>query len=180
MQYRRLYVPGGSYFFTLVTESRRPILDGDAAIGILREAFRSVMDRYPFALSAAVVLPDHLHCVLSLPEHDQDFSTRLRLIKTWFTKHCDSRLRDDVVDSARRSRGERAIWQHRYWEHLLRDEEDYRRHVEYIHYNPVKHGYANRPVDWPYSSFRHYVAAGIYPESWGESVVDLPEGVGGE
>ncbi len=180
MQYRRAYVPGGSYFFTLVTESRRPILATDAAIDILRQAFRGVMDQHPFVLSAAVVLPDHLHCILTLPDHDRDFSTRLRLVKTWFTKHCDPHLRDNPANSARRRKGERAIWQHRYWEHLLRDEEDYRRHVEYIHYNPVKHGYAKRPLDWRYSSFRHYVADGTYPESWGESAVDLPKGIGGE
>lgn len=138
------------------------------------------MDKYPFDLSAAVVLPDHLHCILTLPDHEQDFSTRLRLIKTWFTKHTEPRLRDSPANSARRRKGERAVWQHRYWEHLLRDEEDYKRHVEYIHYNPVKHGYARRPLDWRYSSFRHYVADGTYPESWGESAVDLPEGMGGE
>ncbi len=104
----------------------------------------------PFTLEAAVVLPDHLHCIWTLPPGDADFSTRWRLIKTWFTKHCDSAL----AAEARTIRGDRGLWQHRYWEHMLRDETDYRRHIEYIHFNPVKHGYVKAPMDWPYSSFR--------------------------
>lgn len=128
---------------------------------------------------AAVVLPDHLHCIWTLPPEDHDFSTRWRLIKTWFTKHCDDNLRADP-DAARQRKDEQAIWQHRFWEHLLRDEKDYARHLEYIHYNPVKHGYVQRPIDWPYSSFRAYVHKGIYPEDWGATDCDFPENVGME
>ena len=106
----------------------------------------------PFTLEAAVVLPDHLHCIWTLPPGDADFSTRWRLIKTWFTKHCDWALGAED-GKARTSRGERGLWQHRYWEHMLRDETDYRRHIEYIHFNPVKHGYVKAPMDWPFPVF---------------------------
>ncbi len=99
---------------------------------ILRNAFRHVMDKYPFTLDAVVVLPDHLHCIWTLPQDDADFATRWRLVKSWFTRHCDMAARV-LPDAARLRKGEQAIWQHRYWEHLLRDEADYRRHVEYIH-----------------------------------------------
>ena len=179
MRYRRLYMPGGSYFFTLVTEQRRKILVGDETIAVLREAFRRVMVKRPFRINAAVVMPDHLHCIWTMPAGDHDFSTRWRLIKTWFTKNCDEALRG-IPDTGRTKRGEQTVWQHRYWEHALRNEEDFNHHVEYIHYNPVKHGYARRPDDWRYSSFRHYVNKGIYAADWGAVTVDFPESVGQE
>jgi putative transposase len=149
MQYRRSFLPGGTFFFTVVTADRRPSFAEQENIATLREAFRTIRLQRPFRLDAAVVLPDHLHCIWTLPPGDADFSTRWRL------------------------------WQHRYWEHMLRDETDYRHHVEYIHFNPVKHGYVKAPLDWPYSSFRRYVKAGVYPPDWGG---DLPEfnGVGQE
>ncbi len=123
-------------------------------------------------------MPDHLHSIWTLPPGDSDFSTRWRLIKTWFTKHCDPAIRV-TPDIARQKKQEQAIWQHRYWEHLLRDEEDYRRHVEYIHYNPVKHGYVAAPVDWASTSFHRYVSHGIYSADWGSSELDF-EGIGKE
>lgn len=168
MQYRRAYHPGGSYFFTLVAADRRPILQSGEAVEILRKSFRQVMKKYPFSVDAAVILPDHLHCIWTLPSDDKDFSTRWRLIKTWFTKHCPKDLRGEI-SASRRKKNEQAIWQHRFWEHLLRNELDYRHHVEYIHYNPVKHGYVTQPCYWPYSSFQHYVRSGIYPSDWGFS-----------
>lgn len=127
------------------------------------------------------MLPNHLHCIWTLPPEDHDFSTCWRLIKTWFrfTKHCIDTLRVEP-DDARKRKGEQAIWQHRFWEHLLRDEEDYAQHVGYIHYNPVKHGYVQRPIDWPYSSFRIYVHKGIYPEDWGATDDDFGDNVGME
>jgi putative transposase len=185
MQYRRAFVPGGTFFFTMVTADRRPLFADDKNIETLRRAFRTVRSRRPFTLDAAVVLPDHLHCIWTLPPGDADFATRWRLIKTWFTKHCDAdgasgyasltrptgnRLQRDEPRAAKR---EQAFWQHRYWEHLLRDETDYRRHVEYIHFNPVKHGYVKAPMDWPYSSFRRYVKAGIYPPDWGGETLEF-------
>ncbi len=179
MQYRRVYVPGGSYFFTLITQKRRKILVGEATIDVLREAFRRVMKKRPFYIDAAVILPDHLHGIWMLPPEDQDFSTRWRLIKTWFTKHCNTALRENS-DHTRKRKGEQAIWQHRYWEHLLRDDHDYARHVEYIHYNPVKHLYVSKPFDWPYSSFRRYVKQGIYKKDWGTMAVEFAENIGME
>ncbi|MFA6970505.1 MAG: transposase [Gallionella sp.] len=178
MQYQRVFVPGASYFFTLVTEQRRTILASVAAIEVLHSAFRAVSKTRPFEVDAIVVLPDHLHCILTLPPGDADFATRWRLIKTRFTKQCDPAFRA-VANPARRAKREQAVWQHRYWEHLLRDETDYTRHVEYIHFNPVKHGYAESAIEWPYSSFRRYVAAGIYPADWGQGVMHF-EGIGHE
>ena len=178
MRYRRAFVPGGTWFFTVVTEQRRPVLASPEAVDVLREAFRTVRNKRPFHVDAVVVLPDHLHCIWTLPPGDADFATRWRLIKTWFTKHCDPALLPDA-NQARMKKSQQALWQHRYWEHLLRDETDFSRHVEYIHYNPVKHGYVTAPFEWPFSSFRRYVAEGVYPADWGEGIV-IDEGVGRE
>jgi REP-associated tyrosine transposase len=178
MQYRRAFLPGGAFFFTVVTAERKPLFAEHKNVAILRAAFRTVRLQRPFILNAVVVLPDHLHCIWTLPPGDADFATRWRLIKTWFTKHCDP-APCAAAENARTSKGERFLWQHRYWEHVLRDETDYRRHVEYIHFNPVKHGYVKAPIDWPYSSFRRYVKTGTYPPDWGGNVQDV-EGVGHE
>ena len=178
MNYRRAFIPGGSFFFTLVTEQRRPLLASAGAVDILRMAFRVVQSAHPFQLDAIVVLPDHLHCIWSMSPGDADFSIRWRLIKTWFTKHCDPALRG-VPNRARVTKGQQAIWQHRYWEHALRDETDFARHVDYIQFNPVKHGYVSSAMEWPYSSFRRYVRDGVYPVDWGQGTMDL-EGVGRE
>ena len=154
MQYRRAFVPGATYFFTVVTAGRRPVFADVEACDGLREALRRVAERRPFTVDAVVVLPDHLHCLWTLPPDDADYSTRWRLIKTRVTR----------THGAGQS-----LWQPRYWEHLIRDESDYRQHVEYIHYNPVKHGYAARPSEWPYSSFRRYVREGLYADDWGNT-----------
>lgn len=179
MQYRRVFVPGGSYFFTLVTERRRQLFIDEATVNLLRQGFRQVKLKRQFEIDAVVVLPDHLHCIWTLPAGDNDFSTRWRLIKTWFTKHYDQH---DVLKSnfARRNKKQHPIWQHRFWEHVIRDQQDFERHVDYIHYNPVKHGYVNKPCDWPYSSFRRYVEQGILPMNWGESGMDLDLEIGNE
>jgi len=178
VRYRRAIVAGGSFFFTLVTEKRRPLLATPGAVEILREAIRRVRASRPFDLDAIVVLPDHLHCIWMLPQGDADFATRWRLIKTWFTKHCDRALRTEP-GKVRDGRREQALWQHRYWEHMLRDERDFERHADYIHYNPVKHGYAASPMEWQHSSFRHYVEAGIYDAAWGRPALEF-KGVGHE
>ena len=174
MRYRRAFVAGGSFFFTLVTEKRRPLFASAEVVDVLRDAFRSVRSTRPFALDAIVVLPDHLHCVWTLPPGDADFATRWRLIKTRFTKRCDPALRP-IPNSVQASRQEQALWQHRYWEHILRDEKDYEHHVEYIHYNPVKHGHVASPMAWPYSSFSRYVEAGIYAANWGQGQMNFEE-----
>jgi putative transposase len=121
-------------------------------VELLREAFRSIRDRHPFTIEAFVLLPDHLHCIWTLPQGDCDFSTRWRLIKSQFTRNCmvGDRL---PVSASRSSKGEQPIWQRRFWEHLIRNDEDFRRHVDYIHYNPVKHGLVRNASEWPYSSF---------------------------
>ena len=178
MHYRRAFTPGGTLFFTVVTHNRLPILACAKAVDVLRAAFRSVRRSRPFEIDAMVVMPDHLHSIWTLPPDDADFATRWRLIKTWFTKNSPAALRA-APNPARLAKSEQAIWQHRYWEHLVRDESDYARHVDYIHYNPVKHGLALSAAEWPYSSFSRHVAAGIYPENWGQSKMNF-EGIGHE
>lgn len=167
MHYRRAFAPGGCFFFTLVTHRRRPVFASAQAVGVLRSAFCNVRQSRPFDIDAMVVLPDHLHCIWSLPPGDADFSTRWRLIKTWSTKHCEPGHRAQ------------AMWQQRYWEHQVRDDADFARHVDYIHYNPVKHGLALSAGDWPYSSFSRHVEAGVYSADWGQSAIDF-EGIGQE
>lgn len=159
--YRRVRLKGGCYFFTVVTESRRPLLTCN--IDLLRSALRKVLENYPFHIDAFVVLPDHMHCVWTLPHDDDDYVNRWRLIKNHFSRGLE---KVEYVESSRSRRRERGIWQRRYWEHLIQHEQDYRRHLDYIHYNPVKHGYADRPCDWPYSSFRSCVRRGLYELDW--------------
>ena len=171
MDYRRAFVPGATYFFTVVTAHRRPVFRRAQTVACLRQAFRHVRDQRPMTVPAMVVLPDHLHCMWILPRGDADYPTRWRLIKTWVTQRCGA-------EAPRRAK--RTVWQARYWEHVIRDETDYRQHVDYIHYNPVKHGYVRKPRDWPYSSFRRYVKAGLYSEEWGRAEPVLGETVGHE
>ncbi|MEO6562651.1 MAG: transposase [Nitrosospira sp.] len=160
--YRRNFVKGGSYFFTVALADRRKSLLVDH-VDALREAFRQVKASYPFHLDAIVVLPEHLHCIWTLPSGDANYPDRWRRIKAAFSR----RLPDRYPRSASKAlKGERGIWQRRYWEHTLRDEEDCQRHMDYIHYNPVKHGYVDGVADWPHSTFHRYVEAGIYPRDW--------------
>ena len=160
--YRRLRVPGGTYFFTVNLLDRRSRLLVDH-IGLLREAFRETRRVRPFDVLAIAVLPDHLHCVWRLPAGDADNANRWAQIKS----HVSRRLPKDEARSRRRIvRRERGLWQRRYWEHLIRDEDDLRRHVDYVHLNPVKHGHAPRACDWPYSSFPRWVARGVYAWEW--------------
>jgi putative transposase len=179
MQYRRTFIPGGSYFFTIVTKRRQKLFVSDTNVEVLRQAFRNVMKKRPFNIDAAVVLPDHLHFVWTLPANDADYPTRWRLIKTWFTKHCEHKYQFGL-NASQVKRGEQAIWQHRYWEHLLQNEVDFEWHINYIHYNPVKHNYVNKPFDWKYSSLHKYVKQGIISDKWGESNICFPDGIGNE
>ncbi|MGK7882855.1 MAG: transposase [Crocosphaera sp.] len=166
MQYRRAKTPGATYFFTLVTYRRRPILGESENIDLLREAFRYVIKKHPFKIDAIVILPEHLHCLWTLPENDANFSTRWRLIKSYFSRKCRAYYQGNMTLS-RTKKGEKAIWQRRFWEHQIRDNRDFINHVEYIHYNPVHHGLVNAPKDWSYSSFHRYVEAGVYDVMWG-------------
>jgi putative transposase len=160
--YRRNRLPGGGYFFTVT------LLDRSAGMLIeriedLREAFRSVRRERPFALEAMVVLPDHLHCIWRLPPGDVNYSLRWREIKARFSRRVPAGERRSP---GRVHQGERGLWQRRFWEHTLRDDRDVERHVDYIHHNPVKHGYVSRVADWPYSSFHRFVRLGLYPLDW--------------
>jgi putative transposase len=178
--YRRACIPGGSYFFTVVTHQRRKLFTGDTEVDCLRHAFRTVKHKHPFSIDAIVILPDHLHCIWTLPADDADFARRWRLIKSAFTKQCPSEWRTVKPDVARTRKGQQAIWQHRYWEHMIRDEADFRAHVDYIHYNPVHHRYVSKPADWIRSSFGLYVQRGMLNSDWGASGIELPDSVGRE
>jgi putative transposase len=161
-QYVRAWIPGGTFFFTVaLLERRRDLLVRH--IDLLRECMRRVRKTRPFRIEAIVVLPDHLHCIWTLPPGDSDFSTRWRLIKTAFAKDIPH---DERLSARRRKTGERGIWQRRFWEHAIRDDSDFAKHMDYIHFNPVKHGHAKSVVDWPYSSFHRYVREGVYPADW--------------
>ena len=156
--YRRNLAPGATYFFTLTLLDRRSCALTDN-IGVLGSALRGCRQRHPFSLVAIVVLPEHLHCIWTVPDHDSDYSTRWALIKAAFTRI--TRAGGEKVRS-----GERRLWQPRFWEHTIRDERDLERHVNYIHFNPVRHGHVGRVQDWPHSSFHRYVRQGRLPEDW--------------
>jgi putative transposase len=160
--YRRNFVPGGSFFFTVNLADRRSRLLTNR-VGLLREAFRYVRARHPFTLDAIVVLPDHLHAIWTLPPRDADYAMRWRLVKAVFSRGIDEGER---ISASRERKGERGIWQRRYWEHTLQDERDFERHCDYIHFNPVKHGHVRATGEWPHSSFQRFVKLGIYPADW--------------
>ncbi len=163
--YRRWRVAGGSYFFTVDLLNRRTRLLVDH-IDLLRAAFRAVRAAHPLHVDAVVVLPEHLHCVWTLPPRDADFSTRWRLIKSNFSRGLPAS--DERRSASRVKHRERGIWQRRFWEHVIRDDRDFARHVDYIHFNPVKHGLVKRPIDWPHSSIHDFVRRrGIVSTQWG-------------
>ena len=161
--YQRLRIEGGCYFFTVNLAERHSTDLLVQHIDGLREALRTTMHDHPVSIDAMVVLPDHLHCIWQLPPGDDDYSKRWRLIKARFSRRVD---RGERISASRQRKGERGIWQRRYWEHAIRDEQDYQRHVDYIHYNPVKHGHVQAPHEWPHSSFARWVERGMYPANW--------------
>ena len=179
MRYRRPQLKGGTFFFTVVTHERRPFLCEPRNIAVLRESFRKVMTAHPFTIDAIVIMPDHIHALWTLPAEDGDFSRRWSLIKSGFTRSCDDMCKG-VLTASRIARKQQAVWQHRFWEHQIRDEEDFARHVDYIHFNPVKHGYVKTPVDWPHSSFHRFLRQGKYPVNWGSSPMEFDPSVGNE
>jgi len=160
-KYRRVYIPGGTYFFTVVTYNRKPILCTEKAIQRLKQAFQSTKSKYPFQLEGLVVMPDHLHCIWQLPEHDHDFSKRWNMIKRHFSVGMTGEVN---------KRREKNIWQRRFWERVIRNEDDLHNYFDYIYYNPVKHGYVNKPFDWTYSTFRRDVKRGLYSMEWGSNI----------
>ncbi|MFV0454012.1 MAG: REP-associated tyrosine transposase [Pseudomonas sp.] len=165
--FRRVRVPGGCYFFTVVAERRQPILTNDDVRLALREAITQVRQVLPFRIDGWVLLPDHLHAIWTLPVGDADFSNRWRLIKRHVTRTCGPAYFQSGFLTARRSAKRcGTLWQHRFWEHLIRDEQDFRHHMDYLHANPLKHGLVTRLTDWPWSSFHRCVSQGIYPADW--------------
>jgi len=167
--YRRAFVPGGTWFFTVNLLNRRSDLLTQR-IEALREATQWTLSRYPFRIDVFVVLPEHMHAVWTLPPDDMNFSIRWRMIKTRFARAIP---KTEYLSRTRQARGERGIWQRRFWEHLIRDEDDYAHHIEYCYINPMKHGLVARIQDWPYSSFHRDVQAGIFPEDWAGEI-DMP------
>jgi putative transposase len=161
--YRRSRIVGASYFFTvnLAHRSQTLLIDHVAS---LRQTFAQVRERHPFTIDAIVILPDHVHAIWTLPSGDSDFALRWRLIKAGFSRTLP---RIENRTASRQSKQERGVWQRRYWEHLIRDDVDFARHADYIHFNPVKHGWVTRVADWPHSSFHRYVRQGILPSDWG-------------
>jgi putative transposase len=175
VQYRRNRLPGGCYFFTVTLSDRRAKLLTEH-IDLLRQAFREVRQRRHFAIDAIVVLPEHLHTIWMLPAGDADYTGRWRAIKALFSR----RLQRAGIQLARRAGGEHDVWQRRFWEHTIRNDTDLQRHVDYIHYNPVRHRWVGRPTDWPYSSIHRYIRQGLLPENWAVDPDSASEGRYGE
>lgn len=167
--YHRARIPGSTYFFTVVTAQRRPLLTAAEAVAALRQSVAEVRRQLPFSIDAWMLLPDHMHAIWTLPVDDFDFSTRWGRIKAGFTRRCGKAH----TSAPGRDAG---LWQPRFWEHLIRDKTDFAVHMDYTHYNPVKHGYVRRVIDWPYSSFHRCVRQGIYAADWGD---DEPRGTPG-
>ncbi|MCY2988467.1 MAG: transposase [Planctomycetota bacterium] len=166
--YRRYFVPGGTYFFTIVTHLRRKLFAEQRCRDWLYQAFTTIRATKPFDMPALVLMPDHLHAIWTLPPGDAKYSTRWRRIKEEFTQaFLDGGGREGPVSAARRKRGVRGVWQIRFWEHTIDDEHDFERHFDYIHYNPVKHGLVSCPRDWLHSSFHRSVERGVYGADWG-------------
>ena len=207
-QYRRTHTPGTTYFFTVVSRQRRPFLCDDPIRVALRDAITTVRREHPFMIDAWVLLPDHLHCIWTLPENDHAYSVRWSMIKRLVTQHVgahgapyealqqnrrvrhahhehpeqshpDHRGYHPHVSTSRLRRREGCIWQRRFWEHRVRDQDDLNRCLDYLHWNPEKHGHVSRVVDWPYSTFHRFVCAGVYPEDWGGQGV-VEDGAFGE
>jgi putative transposase len=167
---RAARIRGGTYFFTHITNKRKPLLVNEEARYCLRQALSEVQYEHPFEIDGLCLLPDHLHMIWTLPKGDRDYSQRWAAVKGLFSKKYRSSARSYPQSiGSRLGLGERAFWQRRFWEHLITDEDDFRRHLDYLHYNPVKHGHVASVVDWPWSSFHRYARAGIYPLNWGSS-----------
>lgn len=166
-----------TYFFTVVTDCRRRILCSAEARAALRSSIHDVRKERPFQIAAWVLLPDHLHCIWKLPEGDSDYSTRWALIKIWFSKRMKPFSGELRISNSKAAKRESGIWQRRFWEHVIRDDDDFLRHCDYIHWNPVKHGLAERPADWHWSTIHKFMAEGLYEKGWGEAgevLTDIP------
>ncbi len=173
--YRRIYIPGSTLFFTLITYKRQKFLTSETARHCLKSAWRLVNKNHPFELTALVLLPDHLHCIWKLPKEDVNFSMRWSKIKKHFSKNYLS-LSNGYKPQRTRSmmkRNESGLWQRRFWDHIIRNDQDFINHLNYIHYNPVKHGLVDSPSDWPYSTFHKYVKLDFYEKDWGSDPIEF-------
>ncbi len=173
VHYRRNLVPGGTFFFTVALANRRSSVLVEN-VDSLRQAFRVTRDERPFEIDAIVILPEHLHAIMTLPPTDFDYSGRWRRVKSLFTRA----MLNSGASITRDSRGEYQLWQRRFWEHTIRDDGDFERHVDYIHFNPVKHNLVPRVADWPHSSFHRYVRQRMLPADWAGAVRDPSDGFG--
>ncbi|MFA5960273.1 MAG: transposase [Tatlockia sp.] len=173
VHYRRSVVEGGVFFFTLTLQNRNASLLVDY-IHLLTEAVQTVKKEHPFHIKAYVILPEHLHMVWALPQNDSHYSLRWKKIKTLFSKS----LARSGVPLSKTRHNEYTLWQRRFWEHTIKDEQDFENHVHYIHYNPIKHGLVKDLNDWPYSSFHHYVKSGRIDKNWGKVRVDCTNSFG--
>jgi putative transposase len=166
-EYRRSQINGGSFFFTVVTYNRIPLFNNPNCRKILHAAWEDTRNRFPFKTIAICLLPDHLHCIWQLPENNTNYSIRWKEIKRLFTKQYLKEIGPgEQRNESRQKRQEAAIWQRRFWEHTIEDDEDFERHLDYIHYNPIKHGYVKKTSDWKWSTFHKFVNEGIYDIGW--------------
>lgn len=166
--YRRANTSGATYFFTVVTYQRQKILCQENIRTALRNAISEVRQIHPFNINGWVLLPDHLHCIWTLPPNDADFSIRWAMIKRSVTKQRDPAIQRQLrMTPSRLKRKESTLWQRRFWEHQIRDDHDYQTHLDYLHFNPVKHGLVQNTKDWPYSTFHRQVRQGNYTQNWG-------------
>ncbi|MBE0444093.1 REP-associated tyrosine transposase [Psychrobacter sp. FME5] len=173
-RYIRSYTKGATYFFTLVSYNRRRILCEDDFLQAFKKSIKQVQQQYSFEIIAWVQLPDHLHCIWRLPENDADYSMRWSQIKRLTTQACPQyHLPINELSPSKVKRHERGIWQRRFYEHEIKNEADFIRHIDYLHYNPVKHGLVKKVVDWPYSSFHRYVRQGDYLADWGDDGLEF-------
>ena len=180
--YRRSNVAGGTYFITQVTYQREPWLCTKIVRNALREAIKKVQQKYYFLIDAFILLPEHFHCLWTLPPNNSDLSLRLRLIKSYVTKHYKKQLGiNSPISQSRQKQGESNLWQRRFWEHLIVDEDDFANHCNYIHYNPVKHNLCSYPQQWEFSTISRFINQGIYPPNWGmNQAPKIPHNVCGE
>lgn len=178
--YRRANTKGATYFFTVVIYRRQRFLYEENVKEALRNGIRDVQTTHPFTIDAWVLLPDNLHCIWTLPPNNANLGTRWAMIKRFVTKRCGPDLRrDDWMNASKRKRNESTLWQRRFWEHRIRDDWDYELHMDYIHYNPVKHSFVKNVKDWPHSTFHRYVREGVYCDNWGgDGSVAIDEGFG--
>lgn len=171
--WRRAHIPGGTFFFTVVTDGRVRLFDSPAARELLGDVIRRCQSQWPFRVAAIVLLPEHLHTIWSLPRGDTGYSQRWAWIKGHFTREWLALgNKEQPVSDGRRRDGRSGVWQPKFWEHTLESETDFERHFDYIHFNPVKHGHVKHPADWPWSSFHRYVRLGVYPENWGRGHIE--------